>query len=123
MRSLRRSTSFPNSSFNPSLESSLPIISFSEEIWFAVPSCRRFTGRFTEFDGVVCVDCEGDKVLSGCVDEEVSAEVEDVEETDSVEDNFSGVVEGEFAADAKEKAEHDREALASGSVRKQYSSS
>ena len=66
-------------------------------------------------------------MLSGCVDEEVSAEVkdivEDVEETDSVEDNFSGGVEGEFAADAKEKAEHDSEALASGSVRKQYSSS
>ena len=57
-RPLRRSTSFPNSSFNPSLESSLPIISFNEEIWFAVPSCRRFI-PFIESDGgrVVCVDC------------------------------------------------------------------
>ena len=67
------------------------------------------------------------KVLSGCVDEEVSSEVqdivEDVEETDSVEDNFSGGVDDEVAADAKEEAEHDSEALASGSVRKQYSSS
>ena len=72
------------------------------------------------------VEDEGDKVLSGCVDEEVSSEVEDivedVEKTDRVED-FSGGVDGEVAADAKEEAEHDSEALASGSVRKQYSSS
>ena len=73
------------------------------------------------------VEDEGDKVLSGCVDKEVSSEVqdivEDVEETDSVEDNFSGGVDSEVAADAKEEAEHDSEALASGSLRKQYSSS
>ena len=73
------------------------------------------------------VEDEGDKVLSGCFDEEVSAEVEDivedVEETDIVEDNFSGGVDDEVAAEAKEEAEHDSEALASGSVRKQYSSS
>ena len=51
--------------------------------------------------------------------------VENVEEVESVEDNFSVDVEVvEVRAEVKEEeAEHESEALASGSVRKQYSSS
>ena len=42
---------------------------------------------------------------------------------DSVEDNFSVDVDVEVPAAVRDEAEHDSEALSSGSVLKQYSSS
>ena len=49
--------------------------------------------------------------------------VEDGVDVENVKDNLSAGVDGRFSADIKEDAEHDNEAFASGSFRKQYSSS
>ena len=49
--------------------------------------------------------------------------VEDEVDVENVEDNLSAGVDERVSADVKEDAEHDNEALALGSVRKQYSSS
>ena len=49
--------------------------------------------------------------------------VEDEIGMDNVDKAMSGGVNNEVSTDVKEDAEHDNEALASGSARKQYSSS
>ena len=138
-RPLRRSTSFPSSSFKPSLESSLAMISFNEEIWFSVPSCKRLRS-FAELDGsAISVDSVECEVV--CINPEncslwpfsVVPSVENVgtvslesgigeDEINNEGEKLSLGVDEEPVGDVEEEAEHVKEALSSGSVRKQYSS-